>query len=301
MKKILQILVLFSLNSTIAQFSSIKPGEGTFYEGIAGSDTGNCLIFVAEGDYKHCALNSIDYDNAQACGGYIEVFGEKGSVVLQVVDRCPECKEGDVDMTREAFEKIDDPIKGRVPITWKSVESPKEEHILIKFKEGSSEFHTEIQFSQLKYPIKSLEYFENDSWIPMERKLYNFFVEPKGIKSPMKLRASSVNEEDIVFENVSLLVGIQDTGKQFTKSEIGQLSIESFESHIDMSFFNVFPNPFHSQINASFNSSWILYNSSLNKVSKGTRFPITNLNGLSQGNYYIFIPKKQRLIKLFKN
>jgi len=81
----------------------------------------NCSLPVVSGDYMHCALNNFDYDGSNACGACIEVIGAKGSVILKVVDRCPECASGDVDMTEQAFDMIADVIDGRVPISWKFV------------------------------------------------------------------------------------------------------------------------------------------------------------------------------------
>ncbi|KAJ7135108.1 hypothetical protein C8R46DRAFT_1235207 [Mycena filopes] len=41
------------------------------------------------------------------------------SVQVQIVDRCPECKEGDIDMTKTAFSALADWHEGRVTVTWK--------------------------------------------------------------------------------------------------------------------------------------------------------------------------------------
>jgi len=70
----------------------------------------------------------------------------------KVVDRCPECASGDVDMTEQAFAEIADVIDGRVPISWRFVPCEMEsnnETIKINFKEGSSEFWTAIQFRNI--------------------------------------------------------------------------------------------------------------------------------------------------------
>ncbi|KAJ7140383.1 hypothetical protein C8R46DRAFT_1046899 [Mycena filopes] len=45
-------------------------------------------------------------------------YGGK-SVQVQIVDRCPECKKGDIDMTKTAFSALADWHEGRVKVTWK--------------------------------------------------------------------------------------------------------------------------------------------------------------------------------------
>jgi expansin (peptidoglycan-binding protein) len=84
------------------------------------------------------ALNAPQYDAdiGGSCGGCILVTGAKGSLVVRVVDRCPVCAHGDVDLSEEAFPYIDDMglfyfliicltlARGRVPISWKYVPCP---------------------------------------------------------------------------------------------------------------------------------------------------------------------------------
>lgn len=52
----------------------------------------------------------------------VQVYGARGSVVLKISDTCPECKDNDVDVADEVFPRLDDPVKGRVKMTWKFVD-----------------------------------------------------------------------------------------------------------------------------------------------------------------------------------
>lgn len=304
MKKIICGILLLCFSSALAQSFSLKSGEGTFYDSIAGTDSGNCSIFIPANDFMYCALNTIDYNNSNACGGYIEVFGPKGSVVLQVVDRCPECKEGDVDMTEQAFAIIDEPINGRIPITWKFIESPKEENIAIKFKEGSSKYHVEVQLSQIRYPITTLEYLDNGTWVTMERRLYNFFVEPKGIESPMDLRVTSVTGDQLIFEDINLVIGSQDTVKQFTQVDDATLSIANTVYRDVQNSTVLYPNPFNDKLNleGKENVNWRLYDTQGKLLFSGNHFPIENrLKELPVGMYYLILVDSKKVIKVSKS
>jgi expansin (peptidoglycan-binding protein) len=53
------------------------------------------------------------------CNKRIIVTGPKGTVEVSIVDKCPECKKGDVDLSPTAFDMIADRVDGRVAITWK--------------------------------------------------------------------------------------------------------------------------------------------------------------------------------------
>ncbi|WP_010523172.1 expansin EXLX1 family cellulose-binding protein [Aquimarina agarivorans] len=204
--------------------TTIHSGEGTFYGGVAGSSAGNCGLPLAADDILHCALNTIDYNGSQACGACIKVEGTAGkSVVVKVVDRCPECKEGDVDLNGAAFALIDDPISGRIPITWKFVNCPlksENQFIKINFKSGSTKYWTAIQIRNLTQAIESLEYKNsNGSWTAINRVLFNFFIEPSGINTPMTLRATSVLGEQLVFKNVAIDIENDfNTNRQFSNT-----------------------------------------------------------------------------------
>ncbi|KAI8365698.1 RlpA-like double-psi beta-barrel-protein domain-containing protein-containing protein [Choanephora cucurbitarum] len=52
------------------------------------------------------------------CGKYITVKGPKGSVRVKIVDTCPPCAKGDIDLSVGAFGKVGSYIDGRIPITW---------------------------------------------------------------------------------------------------------------------------------------------------------------------------------------
>ncbi len=218
-KTVLLLICLCIQASVFSQCNDdIKSGEATFYGGIAGSSGGNCSLPVVADDFMHCALNNTDYQNSNACGSCLEVTGSLGKTIVKVVDRCPECKPGDVDLTQEAFSKIANPIDGRVPITWKFVPCPLTtgQTIKINFKSGSSKYWTAIQFRDLKHAITKMEYFKNSSWINVNRVLFNFFIEPQGINSPMTLRITSILGEQLILDNVQINTNTDfDTRLQF--------------------------------------------------------------------------------------
>ncbi|HAS45524.1 MAG TPA: hypothetical protein DCS93_33880, partial [Microscillaceae bacterium] len=185
---------------------------------------GNCGLPVAVGDFNHAAMNHTDYDNSQACGACAEVTSKATgrSVIVKIVDRCPECKPGDIDLTQQMFAKIDNPTKGRIAITWKYVPCPlKSNSIKLHLKTGTSIHWTAFQLRNLRYAVAKLEYKKGNKWINIKREPFNFFIETKGIASSATLRATSVLGEQLIFNNIFIpsnagqAVPDYDTKKQF--------------------------------------------------------------------------------------
>ncbi|WP_299898855.1 expansin EXLX1 family cellulose-binding protein [uncultured Aquimarina sp.] len=290
----LAFICMFNLNAQNCN-DTVHTGEGTYYDGVDGGIFGNCSLPVATGDYMHCALNTIDYDSSNACGACIEVTGAKGSVQLKVVDRCPECAEGDVDMTEQAFGMIADIVDGRVQISWKFVPCniANNESIKINFKEGSSIYWTAIQFRDIRHAITKMEYqLPDNTWKSVNRELFNFFIETDGIASPMNLRITSVLGEELTFENIPMDLNVDyNTGKQFsTPSECTEaLSVDDLET-TKLSFY---PNPASEILYFANNSRpWVLSDSNGKKIKEGNANSI-NTSSLQSGLYFLSIENKK--------
>ncbi len=275
--------------------NTIHEGEGTYYASIAGTSSGNCSLPIASTDFMYAALNTPDYNGSDACGACIEVTGPKGKVVLRVVDRCPECKEGDVDLSEPAFAQIADVIDGRVPITWKYVPCDRQnKNIKINFKEGSSQYWTAIQFRDIKFGIEKMEYkTTSDTWKPVDRVLFNFFIEENGIKPPMDLRITSTNGEQLIFEDIPIDLDIDyDTGQQFVKD--ADCSLSTANNASTKSKTVLYPNPAKTFffINTSQKIKFELFNTKGALVRSGNvasgRQAIL-VDSLPRGLYYVSI------------
>lgn len=187
-------------------------GEGTFY-GYGGG--GNCSFPVPTSPVYTGAMNELQYDTSMTCGACVEVTGSKGSLVIRIEDRCPECKYGDIDLSEEAFSLIDDKIKGRVPISWKIVPCPVQGAVKFYFKEGSSKWWTAVQVRNHKYPITKLEYKVDDQWVNIPRQMYNYFVidYPGMGPGPYNFRITDMYGHVIEESNIPLLVTTEINGQ----------------------------------------------------------------------------------------
>ena len=169
--------------------AEMHAGDGTFY-GADGS--GNCS-FDPTGDLMVAAMNHTDYAGSAACGACAHIVGPSGEVTVRIVDRCPECPQGDIDLSAEAFEKIADPSLGRVDIQWSYVPSDVAGPIVYHFKEGSNQWWTAVQIRSARYAISRFEVEKNGAFVEVGRLDYNYFVDDAGMgPGPYTFRVTDV-------------------------------------------------------------------------------------------------------------
>jgi expansin (peptidoglycan-binding protein) len=153
----------------------IHQGIATYY--YATGD-GACMFGPSPDDLMVAAMNAEEYDNAAVCGAYVYVTGPQGTVTVRIVDLCPECTAGHLDLSQEAFAQIADLYLGRVTITWQVISPDLDSPIAYHFKDGSNQWWTAVQIRNHRNPIAQLEYLNDDNqWISVPRTSYNYFVQ----------------------------------------------------------------------------------------------------------------------------
>ena len=179
-------------------------GEGTYY-GADGS--GNCSFDKSPDDLMVAAINGIDYKGAAWCGSCVLVTGPQGEVTVRIVDSCPGCKVGDLDLSKEAFAKIAALSVGRVKITWRPTPCTVSGPISYHFKDGSNAYWTAIQIRNHRYAISSLEARDaTGNYTPIARADYNYFVSTKGLgPGPFTLRVTDTRAN--VLEDMNIALG----------------------------------------------------------------------------------------------
>ncbi|MGY0193993.1 expansin EXLX1 family cellulose-binding protein [Leptothrix sp. BB-4] len=173
-------------------------GDGTFYDysasAVAFPSTAGACSYGAVDDRMIAAMNLTDYAGSAACGAQLVVTGPNGPVTVRVVDVCPECAPGDVDLSAEAFARIARPIDGRVTVSWRAEPASVSGPVSYRYKEGSSRWWTAIQVRNHRLPIARLEIRPSGSgdWIPVERTAYNYFVHDQPVPDgPLDVRVTA--------------------------------------------------------------------------------------------------------------
>jgi expansin (peptidoglycan-binding protein) len=180
-------------------------GQATFYTTADG--TGNCSFDASPNDLMIGAMNATDYAGAAACGGCIHLQGPNGAIDIRIVDQCPECPQGNIDLSPEAFDGIAERSAGRVSITWEYVGCPETGPLAYRFKEGSSQYWTGVQVRNHRYRISKFEYQKNGAFVEVPRQDYNYFVDGNGMgPGPYTFRVTDVYGTTVTDSNIPLKV-----------------------------------------------------------------------------------------------
>lgn len=168
-------------------------GEGTYYDFADGS--GACMFDPSPNDMNIAAINSSQWDGSAWCGACADVEGPKGSVRIRIVDLCPECPQGNLDFSPQAFDRIAERVAGRVSITWKFVPCDVSGPISYKYKDGANQWWTAVQVRNHRIPVATLEWSSDDTtWNLMVRQDYNYFLDENGFgTSPVRVRVTAID------------------------------------------------------------------------------------------------------------
>ena len=191
--------------------SAVHTGEATFYDATGG---GACSFEPSPGDLLVAAIGKADNPDASACGACLEVAGPGGSVVVRVVDGCPGCDPGDLDLSRSAFARIAEARAGRVPIVWRHVACPVDGPLRYRFKDGSNPFWTGVQLRNHRYAIARLEVRgQSGEYRAVPRAAYNYFVDRTGMgRGPYAFRITDARQQVIEESSIALTEGREVPG-----------------------------------------------------------------------------------------
>ena len=171
--------------------AELHVGEATFYDFADGS--GNCGFPATPDDLMVGAMNHSDYAESAACGACVRLTGPQGTIDVRVVDRCPECAPGDIDLSPEAFAMIAPLEQGRVDIEWRYVPCAVEGPITYHFKDGSNPWWTAVQIRNHRHAIAGVEVEIDGAWTSVPRLDYNYFVRDSGMgEGPLAFRVTDV-------------------------------------------------------------------------------------------------------------
>jgi expansin (peptidoglycan-binding protein) len=207
---------MMQMPGTQPSIGQMYTGEGTYYGATGG---GNCSYDPSPGNLMVAAMNAPQYANSSVCGMCVEVTGPKGAankIVVRIVDKCPECRMGDLDLSEEAFVMIAEKSAGRVPISWQPVSCAVTGSLSYRFKEGSSEYWMAVQVRNSRLPIQKLELQQGGIFISMAQQDYNYFVQdsPAPGKGPFTFRVTSttgaqVTESGVTLRDATVVPGTQ--------------------------------------------------------------------------------------------
>lgn len=188
-----------------------RDGEATYYDFADGS--GACGFPATPNDLMVGAMNAPDYGNADPCGACAEVTGREGTITVRVVDLCPECPKGNIDLSPDAFERIAPLEQGRVPIGWRYVACDVSGPVTYHFKDGSNEWWTAVQLRNVRYAVSKFEYEKDGEFVTVGRVDYNYFIDESGMgPGPYTFRITDVHGSVLTDDGIELGDNVDRSG-----------------------------------------------------------------------------------------
>lgn len=189
-------------------------GDATYYP---ADGAGACSYPADPSDPFVVALNNPQWQSAAHCGECLKVTGPLGSVVVRVVDKCPECFPGDVDLHPTAFDQIANRAQGRVAVRWERVDCPVSGNIAMRVKDGSNPWWLALIPDFHRQGIAAMSVVIDGVAQPMQRMDYNAFVYSSGVELgfPLQLNLTGSSGETFT-ETLASLDGYQTMAHQFS-------------------------------------------------------------------------------------
>ncbi|SBT37020.1 Peptidoglycan-binding domain-containing protein, expansin [Micromonospora narathiwatensis] len=186
---------------------TVHSGKATFYDSKGAG--GNCSRPAAPADRRYVALGPTEYAAGAACGGFLDVTGPKGTVRVLVMDQCPECESGHLDLSAEAFARIADPVQGVVKVSYRAVvDPPLPGPLTFRIKEGASQWWFAVLVGDHGNPLRSVEVRQGGSWRATVRQDYNYWLIDSGAgPGPYTIRVTDVYGHRVTATGVRMLPG----------------------------------------------------------------------------------------------
>ena len=194
----------------------------------AGSVTGIATHYVLEGlpncsypsppaDGLFVAMPPGEYASAAACGGYLEVHGPDGSVRVEVIDQCPDCGSGHIDLSEPAFSAIAPLSAGLVDVTYQFLVNPSlPGPVALRVKEGSSQYWLALLAMNTGNPLASVQVRSESggAWVDLVRASYNYWIAQSGAgPGPFTVRLTDTAGHVVTVDGITLSPGVvQATG-----------------------------------------------------------------------------------------
>jgi expansin (peptidoglycan-binding protein) len=233
--------------------ATVYTGDGTFYIDAeapgSASATFNCSFVNANIKPYYGAMNNTQYATADYCGTCVELTGKagtKGTQIIEIVDKCPECLVGDIDLSNQAFLAIFGDLGiGRAKMDWHEVACPWSTTPVNITTQGCNQWYAKIIVAKHKNKINKVEIYDTytSKWVNMTRGMDNGWVNATAISIPGKtnLRITDVFSQQITVVGFEIASGVATTF-QGTSNFPPCLStdIADYETVRNV---NIYPNP----------------------------------------------------------
>ncbi len=155
--------------------------EATHY--VLQPGTGNCSYPGLPAGQLYVALSPGEYAAGAACGSYLQVSGPDGSVTAEVVDQCPPCGAGHIDLSGQAFARVAPLSAGLVGVTYHTIaDPPLPGPLSVLVKTGSSAYYLALLPMNTGNALASVQASSpSHGWQDLARASYGYWLAPAGL------------------------------------------------------------------------------------------------------------------------
>jgi expansin (peptidoglycan-binding protein) len=175
-------------------------GSASYY--TAGRN-GMCNLGTpADGAYA--AVGKAEYAGGQGCGTLLDVTGPSGTTRVQVVDLCPSCPAGKIDLGKGAFQRIGALSAGIIPVTYATARDPKVGPLRVKVKGGKGYSSLSVVVDNHGNPLSTVELQAGGAFTALHHGEDNTWTGPSGLDGAITLRISDVYGHQALVSGLAL-------------------------------------------------------------------------------------------------
>jgi expansin len=166
-------------------------------------------------DGLYVALPAPEYADAAGCGGYLEVTGPEGSVRVKVIDQCPECAAGHIDLSETAFARLAPLAAGLINVSYAPLADPAlPGPVSVEVKQGSSQYWLALLADNTGNPLANVQVETASGWLSLTRASYNYWIAASGAgPGPFTVRLTDTQGHQVTVSGITLSPGaVQSTG-----------------------------------------------------------------------------------------
>ncbi len=177
---------------------------------------GNCSYPDPPANQLFVALSPPEYDSAAACGSYLEVHGPDGSVTVEVIDQCPPCAQGHIDLSEPAFAALAPLSAGLIDVSYQTIaDPPLPAPVSFEVKDGSSQYWLALLVINTGNAVASVQLeTAPGAWLDLSRASYNYWIDAAGAgPGPFTVRVTDTLGHQVTVHGIALDPGaVQDSG-----------------------------------------------------------------------------------------
>jgi len=186
---------------------SVGSASGIATHYVLQSGGGNCSYPGPPANHMFVALSAAEYHGAAPCGSYLQVKGPHGSVRVEVIDQCPECKSGHIDLSEAAFAKLAPLRAGIIKVSYHTISNPPlPGPVGFLVKNGSSRYWLALVVMNTGNAIASVQLETSAGhWLKLTHVNWNAWIAQQGAgPGPFTVRVTDVLRHQVTIRNVAL-------------------------------------------------------------------------------------------------